>query len=212
MNARLRRMWNSPQRGRVLRAASMLGAAVLLGSMLVGAEWLRVARRAQALDSESAALDAARVEAEARQRLTGELEGREARLRQLRERGFGAAADRVAWAESVTAAVEALRPLRYKVEVGAETSLALPPTVQSWYDERGLAPPRLVANVLQLEVEGLHEAEVNALVARARTAGGAVVRVERCRLERRTQGGALGASCSLRRFALLPPLAPEVTA
>lgn len=211
MNARLRRMWASPQRSRVLRAATILGGVALLGSLLVGVEWLRVARGAQTLESERAALDVARAEAGALRQLDAEFDSREARLRLLRARGFMSEADRVAWAEAVTAAVEELRPLRYKVEVGVESSLPLPPTVQSWYDERGLAVPRLVGNPLQLEVEGLHEQEIAALVERARQAGGAAVRVERCRIERRLEGGALGASCTLRRFALLPPRAPEAS-
>lgn len=211
MSDRLRRLWNSTQRPGVLRAAGLLGLVLVLGAALVGVEWLRLARRAQALDSEQAALAAAEVEAGARGVLVGELAVREARVQALRARGFNAEADRVAWVESVTAAVEALRPQRYKVEAGAEATLPLPPSVQAWYDERGLAAPRLVANELRMELEGLHEDEIGALVKRAREAGGGVVRVERCRMDRRPGGEALASTCVLRRFALLAPRAPEST-
>jgi hypothetical protein len=211
MSERLRRLWNSSQRPGVLRAAGLLGVVLVLGAALVGMDWLRLARRAQALDSEQAALAAAEVEAEARHVLIGELAVREARVRALRARGFTAEADRVAWVEAVTGAVEALRPLRYKVEAGAEVALPLPPSVQAWYDERGLAAPRLVANELRLELEGLHEDELGTLVTRAREAGGGVVRIERCRIERRPGGEALASNCVLRRFALLAPRALEST-
>lgn len=211
MSERLRRLWNSTQRHAVLRAAGVLAAVLALGTLLLGVEWLRLAHRIQALDSEQAALSAAEVEAESRRKLVDELVAREARVRALRGRGFADEADRVAWVEAVTASVEALRPLRFKVEAGAETALPLPPSVQAWYDERGLAAPRLVANEMRLELEGLQEEEVSALLARARDAGGGVVRVERCRLERRAGEGALAANCSLRRFALLAPRPAETT-
>ena len=209
MSGRLQLLLGSTHRPRVLRAALLLGIVLALGVCATGSEWLRLARRVQALESEQAALQAAVAESDARRNLSEGLSGREARVRALRQRGFMSAADRVAWVESVTAAVEALRPLRYKVEVGAEAPQPLPPETQTWYDERGRAAPRLVANEMRLEVDGLQETEVVALLEQARRAGGAVVRIERCRLERRESEGALGASCTLRRFAMLPPAAPE---
>lgn len=210
MSGRLQRLLASTHRAGVLRAALLLGAALVLGVAALGTEWLRLARRAEALESEQAALQVAAVESEALRNLSAGLGAREDRVRALRRRGFMAGADRVGWVESVTATVEDLRPLRYKVEVGAEVPQPLPPETQTWYDERGLAAPRLVANEMRLEVDGLQESELVMLLEQARRAGGAVVRIERCRFERRDSEGALGATCQLRRFALLPPAAPGV--
>lgn len=211
MRARLQSIRASAHRGRVLRASLLLGAALAACIGVAGFGWLRSARSALAFDSEQAALEAASAGSEALRALASDLAAREARVRELRARGFMSAADRVGWAEAVTTAVETLRPARFKLEVGAESPQPLLPTVQAWYDERGLAAPRLVANVLQLEVDGLHEDELVALLQLAQRAGGAVVRIERCRIERREDTGALGAACTLRRFAMLPPAATEAT-
>jgi hypothetical protein len=209
VSARLKQMWASAHRGRMLRAILLCGAALASGIVVLGLQGLRMSRGVQAFDSEQAALQVAHAESAALRMLAGELGEREARVAALRVRGFTAEADRVGWVEAVSAAAESLRPLRFAVEVGAESTLPLPPATQAWYDERGLAAPRLAANELMLEVEGLHEGEIVALLARAREAGGAVVRVERCRLERRADMGVLGAVCTLRRFALLAPESPE---
>jgi hypothetical protein len=203
MNGALGLLWKSVHRARLARAAGLLGLAVTLALVLLGVESLRLARTGQAADSEAAALQAALAEAEARRALTADLGSREARVRALRARGFGAEADRVGWAETVTRAAEALRPLRFKVEVGADSVLPLPADMQAWYDARGLAAPRVVANELRLEAQGLHEEEIVALVARARESGGAVVRVEDCRISRRPDATGLDAVCRLRRLALL---------
>ncbi len=202
MRGTLALLWRSAHRARLLHAATLLGLVLTAALVLLGVESLRLARVGQAADSESAALQAALAEADARRALAADLAGRESRVRSLRARGFTAEADRVAWVESVTKAVEALRPLRYKVEVGAESALPLPADVQAWYDARGLAAPRVVANELRLEAQGLHEDEIVALVARAREAGGAVVRVENCRISRRPDATGLDAVCRLRRLAL----------
>lgn len=211
MNGTGRLLWKSAHRARLARAAGLLGLVVAAALGLLGSESLRLARVVQAAESESAALQSALTESDARRTLAADLSGREARVRALRARGFAAEADRVAWAESVTQAVEALRPLRYKVEVGAERALPLPAEVQAWYDARGLAAPRVVANELRLEAQGLHEDEIVALVARAREAGGAVVRVEDCRITRRPDASGLDAVCRLRRLALLAAPSLEST-
>jgi hypothetical protein len=211
MNGSLRLLWKSAHRARLARAASLLGL-VLAGALgLLGIESLRLARVGQAVDSESAALQSALAESATRRALAADLGSRESRVRALRERGFTAEADRVAWAESVTQAAEALRPLRFKVEVGAGIVLPLPAEVQAWHDARGLAAPRVVANELRLETQGLHEDEIVALLARARAAGGAVVRVEDCRIGRRPDAIGLDAVCRLRRLSLLPAPSLEPT-
>lgn len=209
MKSTLQLLWKSPHRARLARAAALLGIVLSAALGLLGLESLRLARIGQAADSEFAALQSALTEAEGRRALAADLGGREARVRGLRARGFTAEADRVAWAESVTKAAEALRPLRYKVEVGAETALPLPADVQAWYDARGLAAPRVVANELRLEAQGLHEDEIVGLVAQARATGGAVVRVEDCRISRRPDATGLDAVCRLRRLALLAAPALE---
>ncbi len=211
MNPSLALLWRSAHRARLVRAACLLGIAASAALALLGVEWLRLARVGQATDSEAAALESALVEADARRALAADLAGREARVLALRARGFAQAADRVAWAEAVTVAAESLRPLRYKVEVSAERGLPLPAGVQAWYDARGLAAPRVVSNDLQLEAQGLHEDEIVRLVARARESGGAVVRVERCRISRRPDASGLDAVCLLRRLALRAPPALERT-
>jgi hypothetical protein len=205
MIARLSLLWASGHRARVLRVLVIVGAALLLGGALVSWSSWRAARAAQAADSERAALQLAATEADAIRTLGAELAGREAQVRRLRARGFTSPADRVAWVERVTAAARAEQPLRYKVELGADLELPVPLEVQSWYDTRGLAAPRHVANELALEVEGLHEVELQRLLARAREAGGAEVRLERCAIERRADRMGLDASCVLRRHALLAP-------
>ena len=211
MNPSTAMLWKSAHRARLVRAACLLGIAATAALALLGVEWLRLARIGKAALSEEAALQSALVEADARRALSADLAGRESRVRALRARGFSAVADRVAWAEAVTVAAESLRPLRYKVEVSAERWLPLPTGVQAWYDARGLAAPRVVSNDLQLEMQGLHEDEIVRLVARARAAGGAVVRVERCRLSRRPDASGLDAVCLLRRLALRPPQSLETT-
>jgi hypothetical protein len=207
MSGRLSLLWASPHRARLLRAMILLGAALLLGGVLVGVQSLRAARVAQAADSERAAVDGAAAEADAIRTLTAELATREVQVRRLRARGFTAGADRVAWVELVTAAARAAAPLRYKVEVGADLLLPVPADVQAWYDARGLAAPRHVANELTLEVQGLHEVELQRLIARAEEGGGAQVRLERCVIERRPDRMGLDAACVLRRHALLAPAA-----
>jgi hypothetical protein len=211
MSGTLALLWKSAHRARLARAAALLGLALAAVIGLVGIESLRLARLFQAADSESAALQAALAEADARRALSADLRSREAQVRALRARGFTSGADRVAWAESVMRAAEALRPLRYKVEVGADAAVPLPADAQAWYDSRGLAAPRVVANELRLEAQGLHEDEIVALVARARESGGAVVRVEGCRISRRPDATGLDAVCHLRRLALLPAAVPGTT-
>lgn len=205
MIARLSLLWASEHRARVLRVLAIVGAALLLGGVLLSWSSWRAARAAQSADSERAALQVAATEADAIRRLGAELAGREAEVRELRARGFTSPADRVAWVERVTAAARAEQPLRYKVELGADLALPVPLAVQVWYDTRGLAAPRHVANELALEVEGLHEVELQRLLARAREAGGAEVRLERCAIERRADRMGLDAHCMLRRHALLAP-------
>lgn len=205
MMARLSLLWGSMHRARVLRVLVMFGAALLLGGVLLSFSSWRAASAAQAADSERAALQVAATEADAIRTLGAELASREAAVRRLRGRGFTAPADRVAWVERVTAAARAEQPLRYKVELGADLELPVPTEVQAWYDTRGLAAPRHVANELVLELEGLHEAELQRLLARARDAGGAEVRLERCALERRADRMGLDVRCVLRRHALLAP-------
>lgn len=205
MIARLSLLWASEHRARVLRALAIVGAALLLGGVLLSWSSWRAARAAQSADSERAALQVAATEADAIRRLGAELAGREAEVRELRARGFTSPADRVAWVERVTAVARAEQPLRYKIELGADLELPVPLAVQVWYDTRGLAAPRHIANELALEVEGLHEVELQRLLARAREAGGAEVRLERCAIERRADRMGLDAHCMLRRHALLAP-------
>ncbi len=209
MSARLSLLWASAHKPRVLRALVMLGAALLVGGAVLTFEWLRTARAAQAADSERAALQAAETEAQATRTLAAELATRADEVRRLRARGFTLPADRVAWVETVTAAARAVQPLRYKVELGADLTLPVPADVQAWYDVRGLAAPRHVANELTLEIQGLHEVELQRLLARAQQGGGAHVRLERCILERRADHMGLDAACVLRRHALLAPAASD---
>lgn len=206
MSARLKRLLASVHRGRVLRTAALLGVVLAAGASVTALQWVRMARAAQTLAREQSALQATRASAEATHALSADLVSREAVVRELRGRGFMAEADRVAWVEAVRVTVERLRPVSYRVEAAAESSLPLPPSMQSWYDERGLAAPRLATNELLLELEGLHEGEVLAVVAKAQEAGGGIVRLESCRLERRLDATLLSAACTLRRFALLAPL------
>lgn len=203
MSARLSLLWASAHRARLLRTLLLLSAALLLAGVLLSIEWLRVSRAVQAADSERAALLAAESEADALRTLTAELAARETDVRRLTARGFTAPADRVAWVEGVSAAARAEQPLRYKVELGADLPLALPAEVQSWYDARGLAAPQHVANELTVEVQGLHEDELRRLLERAMAAGGALVRLERCVIERRPDRIGLDAVCTLSRRALL---------
>jgi len=207
MMARLSLLWASVHRARMLRVLVIVGAALLLSGALLSFSSWRAARAAQTADSERAALQGAAIDAEAIRMLGAELASREAEVRRLRQRGFTSPADRVAWVERVTAAARAEQPLRFKVELGADLELPVPADVQGWYDTRGLAAPRHVANELALEVEGLQEVELQRLLARARDAGGAQVRLERCVIERRADRMGLDASCLLRRHALLAPAA-----
>lgn len=211
MSGRLGQLLGSTHRRRVLRAVMLLGVVAAVGAAVTAWQWVRVTRGAQALASEQAALQTAQVRIEALRALSADLGLREAVVRELRARGFMSESDRVAWVEAVRAAVELLRPVSYRVEVGAESLLPLPAQAQSWYDEHGLAAPRLVTNELLLTLEGLHEGEILTLVAKAREAGGGIVRLESCRLERRPGDGMLGATCTLRRFALLAPPAAATT-
>lgn len=209
MSGRLSLLWASPHRVRLLRAMILLGAAALSAVAMLGVQTLRATRALQAAESERAAMQGAAAEADAIRTLTAELMTREAQVRQLRARGFTTAADRVAWVERVTAAARSAVPLRYKVEVGADLSLPVPADVQGWYDARGLAAPRHLANELTLEIEGLHEVELQRLIAQALEAGGAQVRLERCVIQRRADRMGLDAACVLRRHALLAPAAPQ---
>lgn len=209
MSGRLSLLWASPHRARLLRAMVLLGAALLFAAVLLGIGSLRAARAVQAEDSERAAVQGAAADADAIRLLTAELATRESKVLELRARGFTLPADRVAWVEIVTAAARAAAPLRYKVEVGADLPLPLPLDVQGWYDARGLAAPRHVANELTLEVQGLHEVELQRLIAQAREGGGAKVRLERCVIERRADRMGLDAACVLRRHALLAPVAAD---
>jgi hypothetical protein len=209
MMARLSLLWASVHRARVLRVLVMSSAALLLGGVLLSFSSWRAASAAQTADSERAALQVAATEIESIRMPGAELASREAAVWQLRGRGFTSPADRVAWVERVTAAARAEQPLRYKVELGAEIELPVPLEVQAWYDTRGLAAPRHVTNELVLELEGLHEVELQRLLALARNAGGAEVRLERCALERRADRMGLDARCVLRRHALLAPASNE---
>ena len=111
-------------------------------------------------------------------------------------------ADRVGWAEQVSAALAAQRPLGYGVEVGVVVNPALPQDLQDIYNNRGISPPRIEAVDLRFTVQGLHEVELAEAVEQAVAAGGGIVRVERCRLARRPDGIGLDAECDLRRYAM----------
>lgn len=196
-------LWRSAHRARMARAAMLFGAALLLGLALLGLSVLRASRASFAQDTERAATEAARIEAEALAALASEREQRETAVRRLRQAGFDRRADRVAWSEAAAQAVLARRPVGYTVEVGAEISQPLPPDLQAWFDAKGLSAPRLVMSEMQLRVQGLHEVELLQVVDAALTAAGGVARVENCKLDRRPDGIGLDAQCTLRRHALL---------
>ncbi len=192
----------APQRAIVQRAAWLLGAALLLGGALVALAAWQHTRAVAARDAELLAVQQARATAEALRALRTTPGAREARVLALRRAGFTTPARRVEWAEGVTAALTRLRPLGYALEVGAERGQSLPPAVQAWFDARGVAPPPLRVTELTLSVQGLHEQELLDVLAAAHAAGAGLVRLEQCKIERRSDGIGLDASCRLRRFAL----------
>ena len=198
----LKLLWASPHRRQLLVAGGTVFGAVLLGLLLIGFSASRLASRVAAHDVEQADWAAANGTGLQLRFLRAELGKREARVRAMRAHGFLTAADRVGWAEQVSAALAAQRPLGYGVEVDVVVNPSLPQDLQDIYNNRGISPPRIEAVDLRFTVQGLHEVELAEAVEQAVAAGGGIVRVERCRLARRPDGIGLDAECDLRRYAM----------
>lgn len=198
----LKLLWASPHRRQLLLAGGMVCGAVVLGLSMIGLSAARLATRAAVHDVEQADWAAANGTGLQLRFLRAELTKREDRVRAMKAHGFLAAADRVGWAEQVSSALAAHRPLGYGVEVSVVAHPSLPQDLQDLYNNRGISPPRIEAVDLRLTVQGLHEVELAEAVEQAVAAGGGVVRVERCRLARRSDGIGLDAECDLRRYAM----------
>lgn len=198
----LKLLWASPHRRQVLVAGGVVLGAVLFGLALITVSASRLAARVAVHDVEQADWAAANGTGLQLRFLRAELGKREDRVRAMRAHGFLVAADRVAWAEQVSAALAAHQPLGYGVEVGIVVHPALPQDLQDVYNNRGISPPRIEAVDLRFTVQGLHEVELAEAVEQAVAAGGGIVRVERCRLARRSDGIGLDAECDLRRYAM----------
>lgn len=195
-------LWGSQHRRQVLLAGGTVLGALLLGLVLIAVSASRLAARAAQHDVEQADWAAANGTGLQLRFLRAELGKREDRVRAMRAHGFLTGADRVGWAEQVSAALAAHQPLGYGVEVGVVAHPSLPQDLQDVYNNRGISPPRIEAVDLRFTVQGLHEVELAEAVEQAVAAGGGIVRVERCKLARRADGVGMDAECDLRRYAM----------
>ncbi len=125
-----------------------------------------------------------------------------ARFGELVDGGLLSRDHRAWWTEFAAARAQALAPLGFAVELGPPRADALPADAQRWFDESGQPPAQLWSHDLQLRVEGLHEAEIAALVADLADRRRGAIRLQECALVRRSDGVGLDASCVL-RFATL---------
>lgn len=198
----LKLLWASPHRRQLLLAGGTVCGALLLGLAMIGLSAAHLATRAAAHDVAQADWAAANGTGLQLRFLRAELTKREDRVRAMKAHGFLAAADRVGWAEQVSAALAAHQPLGYGVEVSVVVHPGLPQDLQDLYNNRGISPPRIEAVDLRFTVQGLHEVELAEAVEHAVAAGGGVVRVERCKMARRSDGIGLDAECDLRRYAM----------
>jgi hypothetical protein len=202
MNAILKSLWLSPHRRQLLMCASILFGSTLLAT--AGVFWAHDSRSAGLVDrdAEQAAWSLNSAAAADLQEVASALPQHESSAVRLLQDGFGAAADRVGWTESVVAALNALHPVSYVVEVGTAQQLPLPDDMLQSHAERGLQPPTFEVNDLSLKVQGLTEDELVRLLNTVVVRGGGIVRMERCRLERRADALGLDAECSLRRYSI----------
>ncbi|MEO8313675.1 MAG: hypothetical protein ABI645_02675 [Pseudomonadota bacterium] len=198
----IKSLWNSRHRQALAVAGAMLGVAVLLGGGLVAWSSARLHDAMLTLDLGQQGLSDAETQAEELTALKSDLDRRESLSRALREAGFLADTDRVAWAEAVSAAASALHPLGYSAVVGTQQWMPLPDDVTAWYATRGLEPPSLHATDLVLHINGLHEDELTSFMQDALAAGAGVTRIEECALTRRTDAIGMDVECTLRRFGI----------
>jgi hypothetical protein len=195
-------LWASRWRHQMFIIGGATVAALILSGVAVG--WALSGRGAAAMeqDAETAA-QAANTGAMAElESISAALPAHIAAAVALRDGGFTVAADRVTWVERAVALLRTLGPLGYAVEVSAASPLALPAHLQAGYSDRGVEPPAFAVNDMDLKVQGTHETELLRILEEVRQAGGGVVRVERCRIERRTDGVGIDVECRLRRYSL----------
>jgi hypothetical protein len=203
-------LWQSRHRPAVIVAGTLVTVALALGGAMVF--WSSAGLRNATMNLNVAQQGLADAEAQAEEfnALRLDLERRESLAHTLRESGFLADTDRVAWAEAVVAAARDLHPAGYSAEVGTQQWLPLPDEVSGWYATRGLEPPSLHATDLVLHVNGLHEDELVGFMHGAMAAGAGVTRIEQCELQRRPDAIGLDAACTLRRFGMGTPPAAVV--
>jgi hypothetical protein len=207
---RIAPLWKSAHRRTVVRAGGIVLGASACAAMLVLWSWSRLATATTAHNSEEAALSAAAMSQQELAPLTADLPRREARTLALQAAGFDKSFDRVAWAESVTRAVNALDPIGYTAEIGHALPQPMPPGLQEWYDARGIAPPVIQGVTLELQIQGLHEDELADVLKKVTTGGGDITRIERCKFVRRPDDVGVDANCTLRHYGIAKQVAAEV--
>jgi hypothetical protein len=198
----LETLWRSQSRQQMLKAGGVLSVVVLVCvTALLGT----LASRADAIveyDAEQASWSGNSAAAEELAVLNANLAQREKRASELKQAGFGSAADRVAWVEGAVATLNKLHTIGYTVEVETAQVQPLSESLQVWYVDRALEPPVYEVNNLSLKVQGVHEDEFLQLIDRIAAVGGGVVRTEHCKLERRVDGLGINIDCSLRRYRI----------
>jgi len=201
MTAELQVLLQSRCRREVLRAAALLGACLLVA---IAAVLFATSSRARADNEymEEQGLAAAAQVGTTGAEVAATLPQLVAETARLQRAGFDKPADRVAWVDTAVRALDRLHPVAYTVEAGVAQIQPAGGRLQQRYEEAGLEAPQLERTDLLLRVQGLQEDELLHVIEQVVAVGGAVVRVEHCKLGRRADGAGLDAECRLGRYSL----------
>jgi hypothetical protein len=195
-------LWGSGHRRRLIAPTAALALAVMLtAGMIVWAVTLRATTRLEH-ESQTAAWAANSAVAEEISSTAASLPEHLDKASTLRASGFAVAADRVVWVERTLKLLRHMQPLAYSVVAEPAQTQALPEPLQAWYSERSLETPQFEVNDLVIQAQGMVEDELLQVLNEAVAAGGAVVRIEHCKLTRRADDTGIDAECRLRRYSL----------
>jgi hypothetical protein len=193
---------SSGHRRQLITPTAVLALAVMLtAGMIIWAVTLRATTRLEH-ESQTAAWDANSAVAEEISSTAASLPEQLNKASALRASGFAAAADRVVWVERTLTLLRRIQPPTYSVVAEPALAQALPEALQTWYSERSLEAPQFEVNDLVIQTQGMVEAELLQVLKEAVIAGGAVVRLEHCKLTRRADNSGIDAECRLRRYSL----------
>lgn len=193
-----------------LRRASghlMLALALIaLGGAALG--WARwdLAEQTRQRNEAQAALDALQAESDQLGASLQMLEDNIGRFRALQREGFVGSGDRIAWTEALMRVRDALQLPDTAFELAPQQMLE--PSLGAVELIGETAPPEVsgpLAHDLRIQIRGLHEGELLALLDRLQAERVGHFRAQTCELTRDAQIDGLMLDCTLRFITYLPP-------